>query len=196
MLLDRRLCFSESISASTGRTSLRQAGSSEPHKCFKENRLVHSMPSITAKKHGLALGRFDKLSPESRSQLMRLIKKKNTGLELSVRKLIHKMGYRYRVHASDLPGTPDIIFRSRRKVIFCHGCLWHGHEGCKLNKPIKARPEYWQPKLKRNKARDLANYSALASQGWEVLIIWECEAKKLLTLQKKIADYLGPTRLV
>src|SRR6266567_3395183 len=97
---------------------------------------------------------------EIRSQMMRSIRKTNTGPERAVRAMLWALGYRYRLHAADLPGHPDIVLRKRRKAIFVHGCFWHQHEGCKLSKLPKARPEYWLPKLARNKDRDRASLAA------------------------------------
>lgn len=118
---------------------------------------------------------MDIISPESRSRLMARIRSKNTRPELLVRKLVFALGYRYRLHAKDLPGCPDLVFRSRRKVILVHGCFWHGHTRCHLNRPPKSRLEYWEPKLTRNKQRDQRNKRALTKAGWKVLTVWECE---------------------
>src|SRR5690348_9565964 len=118
---------------------------------------------------------MDHLTSDSRSAHMRRIRKTNTKPELAVRRVAHRMGYRYRLHRRDLPGTPDLVFPSRRKIIQVHGCFWHQHSGCRLARVPKSRPDYWLPKLRRNTERDAASEALLSAQGWEVLIIWECE---------------------
>ena len=111
-----------------------------------------------------------------RSANMRAIRSKGMRPELAVRRLVHGMGYRYRLHRTDLPGRPDLVFRSRRKVIFVHGCFWHRHH-CKYAHVPRTNVDYWRPKLKRNAARDAKNLKALAAEGWRCLVIWECELK-------------------
>jgi len=128
---------------------------------------------------------MDKLTPERRSQNMRQIKSKGTKPEMLVRSLVHRLGYRYRLHKKDLPGKPDLVFGPRHKVIFVHGCFWHVHEGCIDGRSPKSNRGYWGPKLARNIERDKSNISSLKNMGWEVLVIWECEAsnEKALALQ-------------
>lgn len=135
----------------------------------------------------------DPLTPEERSARMRLVPAKDTKPELLVRKLIHAMGYRYRLHARNLPGTPDMVFAGRKKVIFMHGCMWHGHENCRLNRPPGNRQEYWLPKLERNKRRDEENRRKLEELGWSVFIVWECETrrKNIAALLGRVRDFLG-----
>jgi DNA mismatch endonuclease (patch repair protein) len=99
---------------------------------------------------------------------------KNTGPELVLRRLLHRLGYRYRIHPKNLPGKPDIAFPSRRKVIFVHGCFWHGHN-CSKGRPPKSGGEYWGPKLLANKERDERRLNELAQLGWSSLIVWQCE---------------------
>ena len=97
---------------------------------------------------------------------------------MKVRRLVHRMGYRYRLHAADLPGQPDLVFRARRKAIFVHGCFWHRHEGCRRATTPKTRPGFWRRKLDRQRqARTAGNEAALRAGGWGVLVIWECETK-------------------
>lgn len=122
---------------------------------------------------------------------MSRIGSKNTAPELIVRKALHAMGYRFRLHRRDLPGTPDIVFGPRRKAIFVHGCFWHAH-GCSIGKPPKSRPEFWGPKLGRNTARDKEKTEALRSLGWEVLTIWQCETRSLASLAEKLHNFLDP----
>lgn len=108
-------------------------------------------------------------------KVMRANKGKDTKPELIVRRLVHGMGYRYRLHRKDLPGKPDLVFGPRKKVIFVHGCFWHAHENCRLSgSPPKTRSDYWKEKLARNAARDCRNEQELIRLGWDVLTIWEC----------------------
>jgi DNA mismatch endonuclease, patch repair protein len=106
--------------------------------------------------------------------MMAAVRSKNTGPEMAVRRLVHSMGYRYRLHRSDLPGKPDLVFPSRGKVIFVHGCFWHQH-GCKGSHLPKSNQEYWIPKLERNRVRDAEHIRNLAEKGWKALILWDCE---------------------
>lgn len=131
--------------------------------------------------------------PDARiSAHMRLIRKKDTKPEIVVRRLVHRMGYRYRLHRSDLPGTPDLVFPSRKKVILVHGCFWHQHD-CRLgHRKPKANPGYWLPKLKRNQERDAATEDALTQSGWDVLTIWECETRDPDTIEGKVRSFLEP----
>ncbi len=132
----------------------------------------------------------DTLTPEQRSKLMSRIRSRDTVPEMMVRRLVHGMGYRYRLHRRDLPGTPDLVFGPRRKVIFVHGCFWHLHEGCPLARRPKSRREFWGPKLEGNRLRDQRNLSELERLGWDVLVIWECEVKKETSLPQIIQAFL------
>jgi DNA mismatch endonuclease (patch repair protein) len=125
-----------------------------------------------------------------RSENMRRIRSKGMRPELAVRRLAHKMGYRFRLHREDLPGKPDLVFVSRRKVIFVHGCFWHSHQACGAAHMPKSNLTYWKPKLERNRERDTRNIEALAAAGWKPLIIWECETKDEENLGKRIAVFL------
>jgi DNA mismatch endonuclease, patch repair protein len=135
---------------------------------------------------------MDKLTPERRSENMRRIKSKDMAPELAVRRLVHKLGYRYRLHRKDLPGKPDLVFGPKRKVIFVHGCFWHGHEreGCLDARRPKSNTSYWNPKLSRNKERDTERIAALEAVGWEVLVIWECETKNDKALRTRLRQFL------
>jgi len=124
-----------------------------------------------------------------RSENMRRIKSRNTAPEMALRRLVHGMGYRYRLHRADLPGTPDMVFPGRRKVIFLHGCFWHDH-GCKLSHTPKSNASYWGPKLARNRLRDQANVEALRDLGWKCLVIWECDVAQLEKVRKRVTKYL------
>lgn len=133
----------------------------------------------------------DNRSQESRSALMARIGSKHTAPELTVRRLLHGLGYRFRLHRRDLPGKPDIVLPGRRKAIFVHGCFWHAH-GCKIGQRPKSRPDFWLPKLARNQARDLANVENLRAAGWEVDVVWQCEIKDLEVLKQRLHSFLGP----
>ena len=119
----------------------------------------------------------DPLTPEERSKRMALIRAKNTKPELRVRKLVHSLGYRYRLHQVDLPGKPDIVFRGRRKIIFVHGCFWHQHRCPKGSRMPKTRVDFWRKKLEGNRRRDTDVRRRLEEDGWSTLVIWECETK-------------------
>lgn len=138
---------------------------------------------------------MDQLSKERRSWNMSRIKNENTKPELIVRRLLWRMGYRYRLHDATLPGKPDIVFKSRRKVIFVHGCFWHQHKKCKKGVIPQSNVDFWIPKLRKNIERDSENYAALQKLGWNVCIIWECELKNheanQQILSRKLADLLG-----
>ncbi|MCB9982116.1 MAG: DNA mismatch endonuclease Vsr [Rhodospirillales bacterium] len=128
---------------------------------------------------------------EIRSRTMRAIRSTNTKPEMIVRKLVHSMGYRYRLHRKDLPGHPDLTFPALRKIIFVNGCFWHGHD-CKRGARIpKTNRGYWLEKIARNKERDSNHNSNLAVLGWQVLTIWECEICDSDTLQSKIRSFLN-----
>lgn len=126
---------------------------------------------------------------------MSRVRSKNTAPELTVRHLVHRMGYRYRLHGANLPGKPDLVFPSRRKVIFVHGCFWHGHETCRqgLVRP-RGNAAYWGPKLDRTKERDAQHLAALADAGWSALVVWECELRDEAALRERINDFLGVSR--
>lgn len=129
------------------------------------------------------------VDPE-RSRIMRAVKARDTAPEMTVRRLVHSMGYRYRLHRKDLPGKPDLTFQSRRKVIFVHGCFWHGHD-CKRGARIpKTNREYWETKIARNRERDSQNYKAFGLAGWEVLVVWECQLNEKAEVWEVLNDYL------
>jgi DNA mismatch endonuclease, patch repair protein len=133
---------------------------------------------------------MDRLNPNRRSALMARIHGKDTMPELVVRRLTYFLGYRYRVHARDLPGSPDLVFKGRRKAIFVHGCFWHRHR-CRRGKMPTTRAEFWVPKLSGNKLRDLKTQAELRRLGWRYLIIWECELKHLDRVSARISDFLA-----
>ena len=122
---------------------------------------------------------------------MRRIRSKDTKPEMVVRRLLHSMGYRYRLHAKDLPGRPDIVFRGRRKAILVHGCFWHQHEACRDGHMPSTRQEFWVPKFTRNRERDKINTASLKQAGWDQLVIWECEITDLSALTEKVRSFLA-----
>jgi DNA mismatch endonuclease (patch repair protein) len=132
----------------------------------------------------------DNRSPESRSALMSRVKGKDTLPELVVRRLLHRLGYRFRLHRKALPGTPDIVFPSRKKVIFVHGCFWHAH-GCPKGRPPKSRSEFWAAKFDRNRKRDQENQAALSNEGWVSETIWQCEIADLPGLERRLVAFLS-----
>lgn len=140
----------------------------------------------------------DVFTKEDRSKIMARVRAKNTVPELKVRKLLHALGYRYVLHAKNLPGHPDVVFPRRRTVIFIHGCFWHQHSGCKAAVRPASNAEYWQQKLTRNVSRDIETREALEAAGWRVLIIWECEINgkgKEEALTRNLICFLGATKL-
>ena len=114
---------------------------------------------------------------EQRSRNMSAIKSKNTKPEIKVRKVLHSMGYRFRLHRKDLPGSPDIVLPKYKTVIFVHGCFWHRHENCKYATTPKTRKEFWEKKFRENINRDNLNQANLSLKGWKIIIIWECQLK-------------------
>lgn len=122
---------------------------------------------------------------------MKSNKGKDTKPEMTVRRLLHAMGYRFRLHRRDLPGTPDVVFPARRKVVLIHGCFWHQHEGCRHGRVPATRREYWVPKLARNKERDERAAAALAGLGWQCTTVWECELADVEKLAIKLTLFLG-----
>jgi len=113
--------------------------------------------------------------------------------ELIVRRLVHSLGYRYRLHKKELPGKPDLVFGTRKKVIFVHGCFWHQHNdpNCKDGRLPKSRLDYWLSKLEKNKLRDQTNAEQLTNLGWESLVVWECETKDVSALRERIIEFLN-----
>lgn len=140
---------------------------------------------------------MDRLTPQRRSENMRRIRSQGTKPELVVRRLLHKAGYRYRLHRRDMPGRPDLVFASRRKVIFVHGCFWHQHqsEQCLDGRKPKSNTSYWHEKLERNVARDHESVAALTRQGWHVAVVWECETRDPLALLHRLTGFLGSPAL-
>lgn len=132
----------------------------------------------------------DKITREQRSRNMSHIRSSNTNPEIVVRKILHKLGYRFRIHRSDLPGKPDIVLPRYRTIIFVHGCFWHNHLGCKRAVLPKTNIDYWHPKIEKNKKRDSEHIRNLRSLGWNVYVIWECQTKDRLLLQNQLLEIL------
>lgn len=133
---------------------------------------------------------MDILAPEQRSVLMSRIRGKGTKPELAVRRIAHGLGFRFRVHRRDLPGSPDLVFPRLRKVIFVHGCYWHRHPGCRYAYSPKSNISFWYAKFDANVARDRLAIVELEKLGWEILIVWECETKDEDKLARSLATYL------
>lgn len=134
----------------------------------------------------------DIFTPEKRSKIMSKVKQKDSKQEMFVRKLTHSMGYRYRLHKEGLPGKPDLVFPKYKKVIFVHGCFWHGHEGCRRSALPSTNVEFWRKKISGNVKRDKLTYKRLEKLGWGILIIWQCEIKQFEkeNLKRKISNFL------
>jgi DNA mismatch endonuclease (patch repair protein) len=136
---------------------------------------------------------LDHVSPEIRSRIMSAVHTRNTTPEMSVRRIVHKMGYRFRLHVSSLPGKPDLVFAGKRKLIFVHGCFWHGHN-CKYGQLPKTKTEYWAAKIAKNKSRDRIQCQRLRKLGWDVLVVWQCSLKNQPVIQKRIERFLSDAK--
>jgi DNA mismatch endonuclease, patch repair protein len=134
----------------------------------------------------------DTLTQAQRSERMGLIRGKDSAPEMMVRRLVHKIGCRCRLHRKDLPGCPDLVFSRLRKVIFVHGCFWHRHPdpNCPLARLPKTRLDFWEPKLTANRRRDQRVQEALAAAGWQILVVWECEMRHKEQLENKLRHFL------
>src|SRR5258708_32337 len=130
-----------------------------------------------------------KETPEQRSRIMRAVKGYDTAPEMLVRSMTHRMGYRFRLHRSDLPGKPDLVFPRLYKVIFVHGCFWHGHDCARGARMPKANADYWRAKIGRNIRRDAASIRALKALGWRTAIVWECQLKDLPRVERRIEKF-------
>lgn len=132
----------------------------------------------------------DKFTSQERSRIMSRVKGKNTKPEKVVRSLLHLMGYRFRLHRKDLPGKPDIVLPKHRKVVFVHGCFWHGHENCRRAARPQANADFWNKKIDSNIARDANTQVELEKLGWQFLVIWQCEMKDVEKLRQRLAGFL------
>jgi DNA mismatch endonuclease (patch repair protein) len=133
---------------------------------------------------------MDTLTPEQRSDRMRRVRQRGTGPELAVRRALHAMGLRFRLHRRDLPGRPDIVLPGRRAAIFVHGCFWHRHPGCSRTTTPKTRADYWLAKFAENEARDAKAIVTLAADGWRVQVVWECETLRPEVLARSLQEFL------
>jgi len=127
---------------------------------------------------------------DERSAIMRAVPRKNSKPEMIVRRVLHSLGYRFRLHRRELPGTPDIVLPKHRLAIFVHGCFWHRHPGCRLASTPRTRADFWQSKFDRNVERDAASTHALRALGWSVLVIWECQTRDVGGLSKLLEQQL------
>lgn len=127
----------------------------------------------------------------ARARTMRAVKSKNTTPEMCVRRLLHRLGYRFRLHRNDLPGKPDLAFPARRKVVFVHGCWWHGHSCQRGDRIPKTNRQYWLAKIDRNRRRDREVHEALEAEHWQVKVIWECELKDEEVLRRALVEFLA-----
>lgn len=135
---------------------------------------------------------MDTLSKSERTERMRRIRSRDTKPEMIVRRLVHGMGYRYRLHQGGLPGKPDLVFPARKKAIFVHGCFWHRHPdpNCPLARMPKSRLDFWGPKLATNRERDERNLSRFEELEWQVLEVWECQIRDREELSARIREFL------
>jgi len=135
----------------------------------------------------------DTFSPEKRSNIMRLVRSKNTTPEMTVRSLLHGLGFRFRLHRKDLPGNPDIVLPKYSAVVFVHGCFWHRHKACPQASMPATNQGYWIPKFKRTVERDWKNQRELRRLGWKVIVLWECELRELNRLTKRLTSAISST---
>ena len=199
-LARRRDLFRVSRSASCGmmaRSRIRPGPQFRPHSA--EN-LIHQtvLPASDAGRipvdasSPLGLAMADPLSREQRTEVMRRIGRENTPPEMAVRRSLHRMGYRYRLHGKDLPGRPDVILPRHRAVVFVHGCFWHGCEKCYRGTRVpKSNREYWLAKVQRNQERDLRSITLLEAAGWHVLVVWECQTHDLERLAELLLSFMS-----
>ncbi|MEP7336821.1 MAG: very short patch repair endonuclease [Acidobacteriota bacterium] len=138
---------------------------------------------------------MDTFSKEKRSEIMRAVKSEDSQAELIVRRMLHRAGFRYRLHVAALPGKPDVVFPSRRKVIFIHGCFWHLHKNCPAARHPSSNVEYWEAKLKRNVERDRKNRKKLKALGWTTLVVWECKLKNPDAVFSALIRFLSDSAL-
>ncbi|MDP2983998.1 MAG: DNA mismatch endonuclease Vsr [Candidatus Latescibacter sp.] len=132
----------------------------------------------------------DRLTPKRRSWLMSRVPSKDTTPEFIVRRLVHAMGYRYRLHRSDLPGKPDIVLPRHKKIIFVHGCFWHRHKACRKASVPKSRTAFWLDKFEKNVKRDTRNIGILKKQGWKILVVWQCQTTDRDKLEQRLRRFL------
>lgn len=143
--------------------------------------------------HSSIVGMVDVLTPQQRHEVMSRVRSRDTKPELLVRRLLHSSGYRYRLHEKGLAGTPDIVFRGRRKVVFINGCFWHSHDCSNGRRSPKSNQAFWSAKRQGTRERDASAVKILEASGWKVLVIWECELKDAELLLRTLQEFLGPT---
>jgi len=136
----------------------------------------------------------DVFTPEKRSAIMARVKNRNTKPEILVRSMLHALGYRFRLHRKDLPGTPDVVLPRHRKVVLVHGCLWHGHPGCRRAARPTTNAEFWNRKIDANLRRDAEALKKLTSAGWQVLTVWECQTRNQDTLRGRLQQFMQSTK--
>lgn len=135
---------------------------------------------------------MDSLAPDRRSENMRQIRGRDTAPELAIRKLCREIGFtRYRIHRKDLPGKPDLAWVGRKLAVFVHGCFWHGHDCAEGIRKPKSNLDYWIPKIERNQQRDAENITTLRTDGWNALVIWECEINERGRVSKRLQKFLS-----
>ncbi|NHB12212.1 DNA mismatch endonuclease Vsr [Burkholderia cepacia] len=134
---------------------------------------------------------IDHVNSAKRSEIMRLVPRQGSSAEMLVRRIVWRLGYRYRLNLKSLPGTPDLVFKRRRKVIFVHGCFWHGHENCSKAMLPKSNVEYWEAKISKNRDRDRRVVAELVAAGWSVLVVWQCELRSPQELSDHIDSFLA-----
>lgn len=135
----------------------------------------------------------DHVDTLKRTEIMAAVKSKNTSPEMTLRRLLHALGYRYRLHDRKLPGRPDVVFPIRKKAIFINGCFWHRHDGCRYSTTPKTRVEFWEAKFAANVSRDHRNIAALEQMGWSVAVVWQCELKQPETVLARLTRFLEST---
>lgn len=134
---------------------------------------------------------MDIVDKATRSRMMGGIRGRDTKPEMTVRRIAHRMGYRYRLHSRELPGRPDLVFPGRRKVVFVHGCYWHRHENCRFAYEPKSNIAFWNRKFAQNVERDAAALIQLKELGWDALVIWECECGDSEAVARRLSIHLG-----
>lgn len=140
-------------------------------------------------KPGAAAAAYTQVAPETRRRML-AVRGRDTAPELRVRRLLHAMGYRFRLHRKDLPGTPDVVLPRHRKIVLVHGCFWHGHDDCKrASRPVN-NANTWAAKIEGNRRRDQRNLDALSALGWDVLVVWECEVRDASRLEARLRTFL------
>ncbi|MEJ0077627.1 MAG: very short patch repair endonuclease [Alphaproteobacteria bacterium] len=132
----------------------------------------------------------DTRTPQQRRRIMQSVGQRHTGPELVVRRVVHALGYRFRLHRRDLPGRPDVVLPRYKMAIFVNGCFWHGHSRCRKGRLPKSRREYWEPKIARNKERDAAAIRKLKGMGWSVLTVWQCQTRDGAALSSMLRTFL------